>query len=136
MKRAKIGLFWALSLSWGVLLTLPGLLLGMLLFWCGRKPMWHCGLLCFPLLHMSGGFSLGPVLFLSQRTGRVLWRHEAGHSIQNCLLGPLMPVVIALPSAVRYLYREYCLRARRGYMLSDYEDIWFERWASELGERL
>lgn len=47
-----------------------------------------------------------------------------------------MPVVIALPSAVRYLYREYCLRARRGYMLSDYEDIWFERWASELGERL
>ena len=32
--------------------------------------------------------------------------HEFGHTFQNCLLGPLFPFMVAIPSAIRYWLRE------------------------------
>ena len=29
-------------------------------------------------------------------------KHEAGHSLQNIILGPFFPFVVAIPSAIRY----------------------------------
>lgn len=28
--------------------------------------------------------------------------HELGHTLQNCLLGPLFPFIVAIPSATRW----------------------------------
>ena len=28
--------------------------------------------------------------------------HEFGHTFQNCLFGPLFPLIVAIPSAIRY----------------------------------
>ena len=29
-------------------------------------------------------------------------KHELGHSYQNAILGPFMPFMVAIPSAIRY----------------------------------
>lgn len=66
-----------------------------------------------------------------------LQRHEAGHSLQNILLGPLMPFLVAIPSAVRYWYREYQVKKKKKLRgeLPPYESIWFEGWATRLGNK-
>ena len=134
-KNAEILLFWLLSLSWGAPLTLCGLVCGAVLLLCGVKPAVSNGFLCFFIGNAPGAFSLGPVLFLPTKAGRMLFRHEAGHGIQNILLGIFMPFVISLPSLIRFLWREARIRRGEGRLLPPYESIWFESWATRLGSR-
>jgi hypothetical protein len=42
-----------------------------------------------------------------ENAGEHTMAHECGHGLQNCIWGPLFPFVIAIPSAVRYWYREF-----------------------------
>ena len=60
--------------------------------------------------------------------------HEFGHSLQNCLWGPLFPFVIAIPSATRYWYRD--ISAKKGNKpTTDYDAVWFEGQATEWGNK-
>ena len=60
-------------------------------------------------------------------------RHEFGHSLQNLVWGPLFPFVVAIPSAIRYHYRNY--RTKKGLENNDYDAIWFEGQATKWGTR-
>ena len=97
--------------------------------------MWHyC--IWFEKCGNFGGFDLGPVFVTRRGASAHLKNHELGHAIQNCILGPFMPFVISLPSSVRYWYREFRYNRRGKKPPCAYESIWFEKWATELGEKI
>ena len=140
--RLLIG-YWLVSLTWGCLTTIPGLLV--LLFF---------GLFTKCKLHKNGfgviievggnwgGFSLGPISLCgrySQEDGPcydVDWyehtrRHEFGHSLQNLMFGPFMLFLVEIPSIIRYHYFNY--RIKRGLPNKEYDSVWFEGTASAWG---
>ena len=61
--------------------------------------------------------------------------HEHGHGIQNIYLGFFMPLVVSLPSAVRFWFREIREKKFRKKLKKEYDSIWFERSASISGKK-
>ena len=58
--------------------------------------------------------------------------HEYGHSLQNCILGPFMLIVVNLPSTVRYWYRRIAMSLGKAPK-KPYDSIWFEGQATKWG---
>lgn len=127
-------LFYLLSFTWGLPLTLFGLLVAGILLLLGHRPKRFGPCLCFELGEGWGGSELG-LVFLKCRDGDIrLSSHEYGHALQNCLYGPLMPLLVCIPSAVRYWYRRAVLR--RGFKpKKPYSAVWFEKQADRWGDR-
>lgn len=130
---SKKWLYYLLNYTWGLLPTL----LGWLLYLC-----------CMPFAYYrskrygrrfigfnteSGwGFSLGTSIFISDCTAEYVIPHEIGHTIQNAIFGPFQIILVDIPSAIRFWYRE--ILVRRGKKLTKkYDDIWFESSATSLG---
>lgn len=124
--------FYLLSWTWGLPMTLLGALTAVALLLTGHKcRKWGC---CryFEVGENWGGMELGMFFLVNRGSSEQLRCHEHGHGLQNCLLGPLMPFVVSIPSAVRYWYRE--LGERRGRKaLRAYDAVWFEGQATRLG---
>lgn len=129
-------LFYFLSVTWGCVMTIIGgfAVAGLLI--TGHKPekygwCWH-----FKVGKNWGGVSLGLVFISDNTPSEHTKMHEHGHSIQNCILGPLMPFVVGIPSAIRYWYREYLVRSgKKKYSeLAPYDSVWFEGDASRRGK--
>ena len=138
-KRAKpilfAILFWILSCSWGVLMTLFGAIVALGLLLTGHRPhCFHC-LIYFETGENWGGFEAGGFFVVNKEASERLKCHEAGHGIQNIMFGPFMPFLVSIPSCVRYWVRRYKLKKRRGDMLPPYDSIWFEGSATSLGEK-
>ena len=57
--------------------------------------------------------------------------HEYGHSLQNCLWGPIGIFVITIPSAIRYWVFHF--REKFGKKNPSYDSIWFEGQATKWG---
>lgn len=134
MKLSKI-FYWTLSLTWGLLLTLLGLTTALVLLCCGKKPYRHMYGYVFTIGDSWGGLNLGPITLVCKTAHLSTLNHEFGHSIQNCYFGPFMPFLVAIPSAIRYWYREWLVRSGRKkyYELSPYDSIWFEGSATSIG---
>ncbi len=131
MKRC---LYYVLSLTWGLPMTLCGALAVGILRLCAY-PVQRFG----PCLYIEigehwGGVELG-MFFLKDKTPSAhICLHEAGHSLQNIVYGPLMPFLVSIPSALRYHIRRIAIR--RGYRpRRGYEDIWFEKQATVWGTK-
>jgi hypothetical protein len=76
---------------------------------------------------------MGLMFVRDQKSITTVNAHEFGHTFQNCLLGPLMPFVVSLPSAIRYwiIYFKY---DRKGLTCPyEYDSIWFEDAATQCG---
>lgn len=134
MNRIPPFLFYILSLTWGLPLTVCGAVVLGILRLCG-VPIRRFGL-CFyaEIGRHWGGLELGMFFLKDTASGLHVCLHESGHSIQNILFGPLMPLLVSIPSAVRYWCREF--RRRKGKpMIGRYEDIWFEAQATAWGYR-
>ena len=125
-----------LTYSWGILLTLAGKAVGGVLQLAGYKPKKNIYGTYYEVGDNWGGFNLGPVSIVNRNPSRHTLEHEFGHSVQNCILGPFMIFAVAIPSAVRYWYREYQVlkKGKRYSDLPDYDSIWFEGTATSLGE--
>lgn len=125
--------FYILSITWGLPLTLIGLIVAAVLICIGYKPKkWGC---CyyFEVGENWGGLELGIIFLTNKNPTKHIRNHEHGHAIQNCYLGVFMPFVICIPSAIRYWYRTF--RTMAGLEnKTKYDDIWFERTATELGK--
>lgn len=133
MKKA---LYYFLSCTWGILMTLCGAVVAAALCICGYKPTKEGPCWCFVVGKNWGGVSLGPVMLMSPANyaaGRTV-KHEFGHSLQNCLWGPLFPFVIALPSAGRW--NKFRVLRKKGIKpTEEYDDVWFEGQATEWGNK-
>ena len=132
----KKTLYYALSFTWGIIMTVIGILAAGALRIAGVKPTKEGPCWCFVVGKNWGGVSLGPVMLMSPANyaaGRTV-KHEFGHSLQNCIWGPLFPFVIAIPSATRLKYRE--IQQNKGTPpTTDYDAIWFEGQATEWGNK-
>ena len=133
----KIFLFWLASWTWGIILTLVGAVCALALLITGHRPKIFHGFVYFEVGSGWGGFEAGPFFFVNKNPARRTMQHEAGHGIQNIIFGPLMPFVVSIPSAVRYWYRLYLVRSgkKKSYELPPYDSMWFEGWATSLGEK-
>ena len=132
MKISKVK-FFILSFTWGLPVTLLGLIVSLVLIVSGHKPHKNSYGWYFKFGFKNAGFSLGPTAIVGTPS-QYLLIHEFGHSLQNCLYGPAM-LFLTLFSIIRFWYREFLVRVckvDRG-TLPDYESNWFENQASEIG---
>ena len=125
--------FIILSCTWGILYTVAGALVALVLLITGHKPSrWGWAVYFEVGKHPWGGMEWGPFFIKDRYSGEHLKNHEFGHAIQNCFFGPFMVFLVSLPSSVRYWTRR--LRARRGHPpKTPYEGVWFEAQATRLG---
>ena len=124
-------LFYILSFTWGLPLTICGAVVALFLLATGHRPhRWGACRYFIVGKTYWGGLNLGPIFLTDKLDNKHTKCHEHGHAIQNCFLGPLiLPLVIL--SATRYHVR--ARRACRGEVLKPYDAWWFEGQATRLG---
>lgn len=125
-------LFYLLNLTWGLPLTLCGIVTAAALMAVGHRPRCYHGCLHFELGRTRwGGLNLGLVLLTQREPPEYLIAHELGHAIQNAKYGfGMIPLVIK--SACRYHVHNW--KERRGIPVPSYESWWFEAQATEYGQ--
>jgi hypothetical protein len=130
-------LFYFLSFTWGLPMTLIGCIVAAVLLVLGYKPKKWGYCYYFEVGENWGGLELGVFFLVDKASSKHTKSHEHGHGFQNCWFGPLMPFVVSIPSAIRYWYREYLVRSgKKKYSeLPDYDSVWYEGQASKLGNR-
>lgn len=129
----KKSTFYILSLTWGCILTLVGLIVAAVLVCLGFKPKKYGWCYYFQVGKHWGGLNLGIICLTSHKPTTRTKNHEHGHAIQNCLFGPLMPFIVCIPSAIRYWYRTLYYHRKGEYPPTEYDDIWFEGQATRIG---
>jgi len=127
----KVILYWFIQSTWGFCLTAIGGVLTLLFLLAGLRPKVFGYSVYVEVGKQWGGLNLGGFFFVQKGASLSLKRHEYGHSFQNLGLGPLMPFLITIPSAIRYHYRNY--KQRKGCSLKAYDAFWCEKWATDLG---
>lgn len=124
-------LYWLLNFTWGILTTLCGLLLSLIMLCIGKKPKRWCSIWYFQICDSWGGLEMG-TMFLRDNSNNVSTNnHEYGHTFQNAILGPFFIFIVAIPSAIRYWYQE--IRSRQHKPNVEYDLIWFEGSATDIG---
>lgn len=138
MRILKAILFWLLSLTWGLPMTLFGAICALGLLITGHKPQRFHYFIYFEVGESWGGFEAGGFFFVNKHPTLHIKQHECGHGVQNIILGVFMPFLVSIPSCIRYWYREIVVRTgKKKYSeLPDYDAIWFEGWATRLGTKL
>ena len=128
-------LFYFLSFTWGLPMTLIGLFAGLSLYIIGCRPTKHGYCVRFRVGKGWGGVSFGAVFITCHDAYQHTMDHEHGHSHQNCIWGPLFPFVIAIPSAIRYWYRVWVIKTGRKTWLElpSYDSAWYEGGATRIG---
>lgn len=107
MERIKTVLYWLWSCTWGCIMTVIGAVVALGLLITGHKPeVFHYNVY-FAFGTGWGGVNFGAFFFVAKTSDRLdIRQHEAGHGLQNLIYGPLMPFVVAIPSAFRCLLRD------------------------------
>lgn len=130
----KKSLYNTLSWTWGIIMTIIGAIAAAGCMALGCKPQKHAGATYFVIGEGWGGVSLGCFFFCSKGANEHTKNHEFGHSLQNCIWGPLFPFVIAIPSAIRYW--KFTTNAKKGIPNTEaYDDAWFEGQATAWGTK-
>ena len=137
-KILKTILFWLVSFTWGLPLTLIGTFGALYMLITGHKAYRYGYFIYFVTNTHGCAFEGGPFFFVSGdcRFNEQIKAHEVGHgSIQNWVFGPLTVFVCTIPGVVRFWYRKYLkrIKGKKESDLPPYESIWFERTATEWG---
>ena len=108
-ERAKRALrragYWLVSLTWGGVMTWTGAFIALVMLLSRHAPQKLGPNVYFEVGLGWGGMEYGAFFFVSKDAGEETRLHEAGHGIQNLVLGPLMPFLVCIPSALRYWMR-------------------------------
>ena len=131
----KKSVFYFLSLTWGLPMTLIGAIAVLILKLTGHevKKWGYCYYV--EVGRYWGGINLGMFFITSKGAGMATRNHEHGHALQNCYWGWLMPVVIGIPSLLRCWYLTFKVLTDLDYEC-DYDSIWFEGQATRWGTAL
>ena len=95
MRALKIAGFWLLSLTWGCMMTIIGLLVALIMLCTGHRPHVFGYGFYFVVGKHWGGCELGVVFLVNKSPSLALLQHEAGHGVQNIIFGVLMPLIVA-----------------------------------------
>ena len=128
-------LWYILTFTWGLPLTLFGAFISLFLIITKHKPRKFLHCLEFDFGNNWGGLEGGFFTFVANNMGES-WTlhtrcHEYGHSFQNALFGPFTIFIVAIPSAIRYWVRIF--KQKKNKTCKPYDAIWFEDSASQLG---
>ena len=132
-------LYYLLACTWGIIMTFLGLLISGVLGIASlftkkikfEKYHWIYGIKVGP--DYWGGLEMGLMFLRDHKSDdRYINCHEFGHTIQNCILGPLFPFVVGIPSAVRYWIQEF--RRRKEKLNPPYDGFWAEDAATQCGQ--
>ena len=132
-------LFYILNFTWGIIMNIIGACAAAIIsLEIGIKPKRYAGNIVYKFGHNWGGVSLGIFTFMDLEAGEHTLNHEFGHSIQNAILGPLFPFIVAIPSFIRC--QKFNDNIRKGIPNEeDYDAIWFEGsatyWGTEIAKR-
>lgn len=99
-------MYYILNCTWGCIMTFIGALIAFVLICIGKTPKKHGGCIYFNVGERWGGMELGLFFLTDSHDVTSTKNHEFGHSLQNCIWGPLFPFIICIPSATRYWLRE------------------------------
>ena len=126
--------FYLLSLTWGLLMNLAGGIAAAAMLLTGHK-MHRFGP-CFYFEHGKdwGGMDWGMFIVVCKGADQRLLSHELGHAMQNCRFGPFMPLLVGLPSSLRYHFRKLQKKVTGKEPKTPYDSIWFEAQATKLGQ--
>ena len=105
--------YWVLSYTWGIIMTLIGSVVALALIITGHKPKkfgWDIG---FNVGKWWGGVSFGPFFLTDSFDDMGTKCHEHGHGFQNIIIGPLFPFLVGIPSSIRYWLREFDTHKKR-----------------------
>ncbi len=119
-------------------MSLYGAVVALVLMATGHKPMRWDYCVCFEVGRGWGGMEMG-MFFVTERDATPhLKCHEHGHGIQNCYFGPFMPILVCIPSSLRYWFRRItgAVSPKRYRRFPDYDAVWFEGQASTMGKKL
>lgn len=124
-------IFYILSFSLGIILSALGLIASLALRALGyRQYSNQYGYVIFIGNNSWGGFTLGPYSFVCPDATPELLAHEARHSYQNALFGPIA-ILLTLVSIVHYWISCFVPKVQ-----NDYYDFWTEKNATKLGESM
>lgn len=126
--------FYLRSFTWGLPVNIGGAFISSVLLAAGYSPVRYGRCIRFSVGRGWGGGSLGVFLFTCRDASERLKMHEHGHSLQNCYYGPLMPLLVNVPSSLRFWYRKAVQKLWPEHKLPPYDGIWFEAEASEIGK--
>lgn len=130
-------LYYLIHWTWGIVENIIGSILLIIFLCTGAKiSKYRNAIQVQTKFNWGGSFEMGMFFFLGKNCQSTI-PHEYGHTIQVLWWGPLFLFVIALPSAIRYWYREiiYKTDKEKYYNLPEYDAIWFEGQASDIGKR-
>ena len=106
MNKLKLILFYTLSFTWGIIMSITGSFIILALLVIGKKPELFHGRVYIQIGKNWGGCEMGCFFICSENSSLALKQHECGHGIQNILFGPFTPFLVSIPSALRYQLRE------------------------------
>lgn len=137
--KKQLAIFYLLSFTWGIIVSLVGLfvLLFVKIFMNKEVDIFTVAgriAIRFKNIHF-GGLSLGVVYLVDKGNSRHTHKHELGHTIQNMWMGPFFPLLVGIPSAIRYHMWSYLSKRymdKYGETL-EYDSAWFEGQATKLG---
>ena len=130
-------LYYFLHWTWGLVPNIVAGIIALILKICGAEVSKFRNSICVQTKYDWGGsFSLGMFIFMGKDCDSSK-PHEYGHTIQCMGWGILFIFIIALPSVIRYWYREiiYKTNKEKYYNLPAYDSIWFEHQATQLGNK-
>ncbi len=78
MKTFKKVMFYVLSCTWGIILTLMGTVVALALLITGHKPHKFYNSVYFRVGDYWGGFEMGPFFIMDKQGGLSTKQHEAG----------------------------------------------------------
>jgi len=125
-------LYYILNFTWGIILTLLGYVLLLILLPFGRVKRFNYCLYLELNKTTQWGFAMGTVFFVTKDASIRMKQHEFGHTVQNAIFGPFQLILVAIPSVVRFWYRRY-LYFRKKFPKTVYDSVWFENTASYIG---
>ena len=120
--------FYVKSFTWGLPLSLIGVLVCFTLMILGYKPKRYGYCYYIPIGESWGGLELGWFFLTDKKESIFIKNHELGHAYQNLRYGFVMPF-LSLISAVRYWLKQLGLPI-------DYYAWSFESEASKIGEEI
>lgn len=142
VRIGKHFLFYLFQLTWGLPLTLIGLVGAMAMLITGHKPKKIGYFIQFTAKkdNSGWGFEGGIFYFVSKdcEFDKNIATHEMGHSsYQQLWFGPLAVLIVTIPSVIRFWYRKFVVRfnEEKAKKLPPYDSIWFERTATKYGEK-
>lgn len=133
MRRLRYTLALLVQFSWGIVQTLVGACVAFVVLLQGGKIQQFRSAWVFTW-KLRRGLSLGPFIFLPERTSMRLIVHEYGHCMQSLIFGPLYLPLFALPSMVWAGIPRFS--RMRKIQKKSYYSLYTERLANWLGERV